>query len=156
MSAPSKRMVPNVRRHQPGEHLHRRRFARAVRPEIAEHFARTHDEADVTHRRNGSVSFRDAPNLEHAGIRHQIRRFGTGPQPRTDRYNQGMAKSVAVIGASGSRQKYGNKALRAFAQQGFTVYAINPNEKVVEGYPTFASVLDVPGTIDMATDVCPA
>jgi predicted CoA-binding protein len=66
-----------------------------------------------------------------------------------------MAKTVAVIGASSNRYKFGNKALRAFAQQGFTVLAINPNETQIEGYPTYASVLDVPGTIDMATVYVP-
>jgi predicted CoA-binding protein len=66
-----------------------------------------------------------------------------------------VARSVAVIGASGNRRKYGNKALRAFAAQGFTVFAINPNEKEVEGYRTYASVLDVPGSIDMATVYVP-
>jgi hypothetical protein len=66
-----------------------------------------------------------------------------------------MAKTVAVIGASSNRYKFGNRALRAFAQQGFTVLAINPNEKQIEGYPTYASVLDVPGTIDMATVYVP-
>jgi hypothetical protein len=66
-----------------------------------------------------------------------------------------MARTVAVIGASSSRHKYGNKALRAFAQQGFTVFAINPNEVEVEGYRTYASVLDVPGVIDMATVYVP-
>ena len=67
-----------------------------------------------------------------------------------------MAKTVAIIGASSNRHKYGNKALRAFAKQGFTVLAINPNEREVEGYPTYPSVLDVPGTIDMATVYVPA
>ena len=66
-----------------------------------------------------------------------------------------MARTVAVIGASSSRYKYGNKALRAFAQQGYTVLAINPNEAEVEGYKTYASVLDVPGPIDMATVYVP-
>ena len=60
-------------------------------------------------------------------------------------------KTVAVIGASGSRHKFGNKALRAFERQGYRVLAINPNEAEVEGHKTFASVLDVPGQIDMAT-----
>ena len=62
-----------------------------------------------------------------------------------------MSKTVAVIGASNDRHKYGNKALRAFASQGHTVYAINPNEREVEGHQAYASVLDVPGPIDMAT-----
>ena len=66
-----------------------------------------------------------------------------------------MAKTVAVIGASSNRGKYGNIALRAFARQGFAVLAINPNEHEVEGYRTYRSVLDVPGTIDIATVYVP-
>jgi uncharacterized protein len=66
-----------------------------------------------------------------------------------------MPKTVAVIGASKSRHKYGNKALRAFEEQGYTVYAINPNETEVEGHKTYRSVLDVPGPIDMATVYVP-
>ena len=62
-----------------------------------------------------------------------------------------MAKSVAVIGASSDRRKFGNKALRAFAQQGYKVFAINPHETSIEGHPAFRSVLDVPEPIDMAT-----
>jgi predicted CoA-binding protein len=67
-----------------------------------------------------------------------------------------MAKVVAVVGASRNRDKFGNKALRAFAAQGFSVIPINPHESNVEGYRTFASVLDVPGPIDMATVYVPA
>jgi predicted CoA-binding protein len=62
-----------------------------------------------------------------------------------------MAKTVAVIGASNDRGKFGNKALRAFANRGYTVIAINPNDGRIEGHPTYPSVLDVPGPIDMAT-----
>jgi predicted CoA-binding protein len=62
-----------------------------------------------------------------------------------------MPKTVAVIGASKNRAKFGNKALRAFAQQGYTVFAINPHEREIEGHPVYASVLDVPVALDMAT-----
>ena len=62
-----------------------------------------------------------------------------------------MAKTVAVVGASSDRNKFGNKALRAFKAQGYTVIPINPNEREVEGIATYASVLEVPGPIDMAT-----
>jgi predicted CoA-binding protein len=62
-----------------------------------------------------------------------------------------MSKTVAVVGASSDRRKFGNKALRAFSAEGYTVFAINPNEEAVEGLQTYASVLDVPGAIDMAT-----
>ena len=66
-----------------------------------------------------------------------------------------VAKIIAVIGASSDRRKFGNRALRAYRQQGYTVLAINPNETEVEGQRTFASVLDVPGPIDMATFYVP-
>ena len=62
-----------------------------------------------------------------------------------------MSKVVAVVGASSDRNKFGNKALRAFRAEGHTVIPINPNEREVEGLPTYPSVLDVPGPIDMAT-----
>jgi predicted CoA-binding protein len=62
-----------------------------------------------------------------------------------------MSKTVAVVGASSNRRKYGNKALRAFVAEGHHVIPINPNEREVEGIPTYPSVLDVPGVIDMAT-----
>jgi hypothetical protein len=62
-----------------------------------------------------------------------------------------MAKVVAVVGASSDRRKFGNKAVRAFQEEGYTVVPVNPNEREVEGISTYASVLDVPGAIDMAT-----
>jgi predicted CoA-binding protein len=64
-------------------------------------------------------------------------------------------KTVAVVGASSNRSKFGNKALRAFANHGDRVIPINPNEKEVEGHRTYPSVLDVPGPIDMATVYVP-
>ncbi len=66
-----------------------------------------------------------------------------------------MARVVAVIGASGDRHKFGNKAVRAFRAAGETVVPINPNEAEVEGLRTYRSVLDVPGPIDMATVYLP-
>ncbi|MGH9312408.1 MAG: CoA-binding protein [Vicinamibacterales bacterium] len=58
---------------------------------------------------------------------------------------------VAIIGASSDRRKFGNKALRAFKHQGHTVIPVNPNETEVEGIPAVASVLDIPGPVNMAT-----
>jgi predicted CoA-binding protein len=66
-----------------------------------------------------------------------------------------MNKVVAVIGASSDRRKFGNRALRAFRRQGYTVVPINPREQQVEGLQAYASVLDVPGAIDMATFYVP-
>jgi len=52
---------------------------------------------------------------------------------------------IAVIGASTHREKYGNKALRAYLKRGHEVYAVNPHASVVEGLPTYARVTEIPG-----------
>ena len=62
-----------------------------------------------------------------------------------------QAKTVAVVGASKSRHKFGNKAVRAYRAEGYTVVPVNPHEREVEGLPVYRSVLDVPGPIDIAT-----
>ncbi len=66
-----------------------------------------------------------------------------------------MAKTVAVIGASNNRRKYGNRALRAYRNQGYAVIPINPHQRTVEGLAAYPSVLDVPGPIDIATFYVP-
>ncbi len=53
-------------------------------------------------------------------------------------------KTVAVIGASNDRSKFGNRAVRGYVRQGFRVFPVNPKETQVEGLPAFASIRDVP------------
>lgn len=53
-------------------------------------------------------------------------------------------KRVAIIGASNDRNKYGNRAVRAYARQGYEVYPVNPRESQIEGIKAYASVRDVP------------
>jgi uncharacterized protein len=67
-----------------------------------------------------------------------------------------MGRTVAVIGASNRRSKFGNKAVRAFQAEGYHVVPIHPREAEVEGLRAYASVLDVPEPIDMATLYVPA
>lgn len=62
-----------------------------------------------------------------------------------------MPRTVAVVGASSDRRKFGNKALRAFQAEGHRVIPINPHESAIEGIRAYASVLDVPDPIDIAT-----
>ena len=66
-----------------------------------------------------------------------------------------MAKVVAVIGASSDRRKFGNRAVRAFREQGYTVIPINPHATEIEGLAAYKSILDVPGAIDMASFYVP-
>ena len=53
-------------------------------------------------------------------------------------------KTVAIVGASNNRAKFGNKAVRAFLRQGYTVFPVNPNETEVEGLRSFRNVREVP------------
>lgn len=54
--------------------------------------------------------------------------------------------TVAIIGASTDRRKFGNKAVRAFAAQGFEVFPIHPTAIEIEGHKAYRSILDVPAT----------
>jgi predicted CoA-binding protein len=65
-------------------------------------------------------------------------------------------KTIAIIGASADRAKFGNKAVRAFAQQGFTVYPVNPKEAEIEGIPAFKSISDVPVRPNLVSVYLPA
>ena len=60
-------------------------------------------------------------------------------------------KTVAVVGASNNRRKFGNIAVRAFQKAGYNVIPITPAATEVEGLRAYASVLDVAETIDLAT-----
>ena len=64
-------------------------------------------------------------------------------------------KTVAVIGASTDRRKFGNKAVRAFLRGGYRVVPITPSAVEVEGLKAYPSVADVPGPVDMATFYVP-
>lgn len=60
-------------------------------------------------------------------------------------------KSVAVIGASKDRSKYGNKAVRAYLLNDFKVYPVNPKEETIEGLKAYRSILEIPEEVDRAT-----
>ncbi len=67
-----------------------------------------------------------------------------------------MSKTIAIIGASNDRKKYGNKAVRAFKDGGWTVYPVNPKLEEVEGIKCYASIEDVPEPIDRVSMYVPA
>lgn len=59
-----------------------------------------------------------------------------------------MNNSIAIIGASADRTKYGNIAVRAYLDLGWTVYPVNPKADEIEGRPAYASIRDVPTEVD--------
>jgi hypothetical protein len=56
--------------------------------------------------------------------------------------------SIAVIGASTDRSKYGNRAVRAYQDQGWTVYPVNPKEDQIEGLACYRGIADIPTVVD--------
>ncbi|KAB2646700.1 MAG: CoA-binding protein [Verrucomicrobia bacterium] len=53
-------------------------------------------------------------------------------------------KTIAIVGASNDRAKFGNKAVRAFVKQGYDVFPVNPKEDTVEGLRAYKSVSEIP------------
>ena len=53
-------------------------------------------------------------------------------------------KTVAVIGASANRAKFGNKAVRAYLDAGWTVFPIHPTLTKVEGLPAYRDLDAIP------------
>jgi acetyltransferase len=67
-------------------------------------------------------------------------------------------RSIAVIGASRRKLTIGNELFHNLLQYEFTgvVYPVNPNAKVVAAVPTYPSILDIPGEVDLAIIITPA
>lgn len=51
--------------------------------------------------------------------------------------------SIAIVGASRDRRKYGNKCVRAYLQSGFEVTPVNPKGGSIEGLPVVPSVAEL-------------
>ena len=54
-------------------------------------------------------------------------------------------RTVAIVGASNDRRKFGNRAVRAYLRQGYDVRPVHPTLAEVEGlrvYPTLDAIAD--------------
>jgi predicted CoA-binding protein len=60
-------------------------------------------------------------------------------------------KTIAIIGASSNREKYGNKAVRAYLNKGYTVYPVNPRADEIEGLKCYKDIRDIPGPVETAS-----
>lgn len=52
--------------------------------------------------------------------------------------------SIAIIGASSKRSKFGNKAVRAYQAADYEVFPVHPAQTEIEGLPVSASIAEVP------------
>ena len=50
-------------------------------------------------------------------------------------------KTIAIIGASADRGKFGNQAVRTYLKQGYDVYPVNLNEAEIEGLKAYEYAL---------------
>ena len=66
-----------------------------------------------------------------------------------------MSKTIVVVGASSNRAKYGNKAVRAFKDGGWTVYPVNPKEDTIEGLRCYHDISPVPEPVDRVSMYVP-
>ena len=57
--------------------------------------------------------------------------------------------TIAILGASTDRSKFGNKAVRAFVARGYTVYPVNPKADEIEGLPAYPSLAAIPAGIEL-------
>ena len=55
--------------------------------------------------------------------------------------------TVAILGASADRSKFGNKSVRAHLQQGYKVYPINPKGGHIEGLTVYRTLSEVPAEV---------
>jgi predicted CoA-binding protein len=55
-----------------------------------------------------------------------------------------MKPTIAIIGASTNRNKYGNRAVRVFTRLGYQVFPVHPSAASIEGLPVYRSILEVP------------
>ena len=64
--------------------------------------------------------------------------------------------TVAILGASTDRSKYGNKSVRAHQARGYIVYPVNPKASEIEGLPAYPSLAAVPvGKLDRVSVYLP-
>jgi uncharacterized protein len=52
--------------------------------------------------------------------------------------------TIAIVGASSDRRKFGNRAVRAYARRGYAVFPVHPRDATIEGFPVYRSVSDIP------------
>ncbi len=63
--------------------------------------------------------------------------------------------AFGVVGASTSRDKYGNKVLRCYLQKRRRAIPVHPRERAIEGVPCVASVADLPPDVKSISIVTP-
>jgi len=74
-------------------------------------------------------------------------------QEQIDRFL--AAGAFGVVGASSNRQKFGNRVLRCYLQQGKKAIPVNPNELRIEGIDCVKNVEELPPDVKSISMITP-
>ncbi|GIU99233.1 MAG: GNAT family N-acetyltransferase [Actinomycetota bacterium] len=138
---------------------------RGIRTLVAEVLPENHRMIDVLRRSGFPVQIRATPGalevefpvtLTDEALEHFERREARAAVAAVRTFLE--PRAVAVIGASRDPSSIGGQLFRNLLLAGFAgaVYPVNPNATVVQGVPAYASILDVPGEVDVAFITVPA
>jgi predicted CoA-binding protein len=64
-------------------------------------------------------------------------------------------KTIAVVGASADRHKFGNKCVRAYLDEGYQVFPIHPAGGAIEGLTAYRCLAEVPAALDLVSVYLP-
>ncbi|MBR9677542.1 CoA-binding protein [Candidatus Woesearchaeota archaeon] len=59
--------------------------------------------------------------------------------------------TVAILGASNKPERFSNKAVKAFKEEGFKVFPVNPKEGKIEDLKCFKSLEEIKENIDIVS-----
>jgi predicted CoA-binding protein len=71
------------------------------------------------------------------------------PSDQTLRELLSSSKTIAVVGASSDPARASNRVFAQLLAAGYTTIPVNPNESEVHGVKAYASLRDVPGSVDI-------
>ncbi len=67
----------------------------------------------------------------------------------------GVSPTVAIVGISADRSKFGNRSIRAHLRAGYQVFPVHPAAQEIEGLTAYSSVGEIPVPLDRVSMYVP-
>jgi len=81
-------------------------------------------------------------------VRYLIERKNPKMNPNIQSFIE--SKTIAVVGASSAKKKFGNAVFRGLKEKNYTVYPVNPNAEEIEGDKSYPDLKSIPVDIEAA------